>query len=155
MSLILAVDPGSASNAWARVWKLGALLDFGYGDPPPGVLPNVSTIVVESQEIYAYGHERPNNIVGLARAAGMIAGKLTTAAPHATLTWALPKVWAKQVPKLVRHRRLCKKLGWETREHKTYIQPLIPDSHSCGVSGRQWYDVLDAIDLGLWYASKN
>jgi hypothetical protein len=154
VSIILAVDPGTGSNAWARVWNLGMLIDFGYGDPEGDALTNVSRIVVESQEIYAYGHERPNNIVTLARSAGLIAGKLTNALPHATLTWAAPKVWAKQVPKLVRHRRLCNRLGWQYRETKTSIQPLLSKDQCHGVSGRQWYDVLDAIDMGLW-ASKN
>lgn len=101
----------------------------------------------------------PQSIVDLAACAGAAgAAVYQTLSRSATPELAVvePMTWAGTTDKMIRHRRLCRDLGWECRETKSYVYPVFeggtPPCRGNVTSNAHWKHVLDAIGIARWLA---
>lgn len=115
------------------------------------ILPQVHLLVVEGQEHYTSGtRANAKDIVHLAFSAGAVAAVLYEHCDRAVIP--LPREWAAQTPKHIRHRRLCKRLNLphEARGQKT----ILTGAAHQHIAPNQWEHLLDALGLAVWGAEK-
>jgi hypothetical protein len=106
-------------------------------------------LVVEGQEYYAKGTKaRPEDIVNLAFSAGVVCGVL--APGFGKVLCPLPRIWAKQTPKNIRHVRLCKALDMEHEVRGGGEKVVVTDSRWPHIVPGDWEHLLDALGLAAW-----
>jgi hypothetical protein len=151
---LLAVDPGVRKGHWCALFEGQVLTDIRCAVGPKHILP-ADVYVVETPRLYP-GHKRPNDIVDLAREAGMIMG--IGLERGAEVIARLPQDWKGQLKKPIHHMRVIKALTeaelrlWPLYDTRAYVER---DAKALAITGRmpsyRWYgnDAWDAVALGL------
>ncbi len=140
--LVAAADP----VFWELNVKQGVMLD---------------AIIVEGQQVYTHGPYKtpdPARIVALAQVAGALAAKALDQWPLADLDMPRPADWKGQTSKDAHQAWLCEQVGWKIG--KRLKGGVRPDMASVGAeiigvpSGDSWYDLMDAVGLAWYGATK-
>lgn len=125
-------------------------------------LENVMAIAVEAQDHYLGSTPNPKSISLLAAAAGATLQLLHGCWPAASLRFVKPVIWKKQIPKVIHHARIYKRVGWEYKKSANkkrsdqYCWPIIPPFQR-DILGLEtvknkgdWKHVGDALGIALW-----
>lgn len=131
--MLIAIDPGVYKTGIAR-FRDGKLIDADYVPNECISYEDCDRLVVESQQIYPGSPVRTSDLIDLAHAAGMVAGRFEVA-PE----WVLPKKWKGNTPKAICTKRIEKCL---TPEEVEALDPSVPKSLR--------HNMLDAVGIGLW-----
>ena len=139
---LIAVDPGKHANAYARFVKgfLVGVDKIKHINSPSHSHFYGYKVVVESQQIYRYMVEDPNDLIAVAHGAGQVMGIVGQIGLEVELV--LPSTWKGQVPKDIHHPRIRAKLD--------SAELALLD----GLNKGQLKDILDAVGIGLWWLKK-
>lgn len=132
---MLSVDPGTTKGCAVAYWSERGVLEWTdiVHVPVPSSFPS-EICAVEVPQVYAGRYAK--DLVDLAFAAGRITANYTN------VRKVLPREWAGQVPKAIRHRKLLAKLSDAER---AVLE---------GWSKSQLVDILDAVGIGLYVLNR-
>lgn len=114
-------------------------------------------IIVEGQKAYIAGKAKPDHIIRLAQACGVILGGAARAFPNATLVFPDPQQWKGSVPKMIHQKRTLSLYGWEPQATSRSVFPVaIPNElvQMVEIPVMAWSHIIDAMGLVYWAAAR-
>lgn len=151
ITYLLAIDPGVHQSAVAAFDLEDNVYAYSVLVRPGEVLPArlrstgiaVGRIVIEKPRSYPKASAIDNNdLIDLALAGGIVAGRIAGACYDAPITELPPATWKGQVPKPIHHERLQRLLSDAELQHIQRDMAPIPASLQ--------HNLWDAIGLGLY-----